>query len=209
MTDALVPPAKTPVEVDAFSHAVAGAQAEIASAIDRAGLRNDPYRFLMGGLSTAIGVFPDFLRQMREAAQEARQPLDEAGLARLEAAAATGAERRAGGLARAYNLRTMALISTMMATSIVSACAGSYWWGRSDALARFQVVEEGFAQLVHDDPSNATGWLNLIRQNDYGQIMASCRGDRAFTDPSGRRACMAALWIEPPKIDAVPKPAAR
>ena len=50
--------------------------------------------------------------------------------------------------------------------------------------------------MVHDNPTAATGWLNLAQLNDYGKVMAVCQGSASFTDGSGRHACVVPLWLD-------------
>lgn len=193
----------------AFEKAVRDAQADLTASIEKGNLRNDPLRFPLAALAVTLGTFPELLHQMRAAAQDARQPLDAAAIDRMEQAAAQGASRASAALVKAHNRRSILTGSLSVAAAVAVALGGGYWWGRSAALTQFRLAETGFSQMMHDSPATAAGWLNLAQQNDYAQLMAVCHGERAFTDPSGRRACAAPLWLEPPRASAPPKDGAK
>lgn len=181
---------------EAFAKAIAIAQAEIAEGVERGGLRNDAYRFPLAALSTVIGVFPDFLGQVRQAAHETRLPLDPASLTRLEQAAAEGASRASSALVRAHNRRSVILGSLAVAVLVAAGLGGGYWWGRSDAITRFQLSESGFSSIMHDNPDAANGWLTIARLNSYALVMGACRKASQIVTPDGRHACLAPLWLD-------------
>ena len=193
--------------LDAFDRTIRDAQAEIAAGIDRAGLRNDPYRYPLAALSTALGIFPAFLRHLRSAAERDRLPLNADDLARLETAAA-GAARHVQDLARAQLRRTAFASGAILAAATISAAAlagvSGYRWGRSATIRQMRDTEAGLAAAFRDGPDAASQWLRLMRLNDLPRMMAACTGDRAFTDPSGRRACLAPIWLEEEKAAAPP-----
>ncbi len=189
---------------DAFSAAVKAAQEDIAQGVEKAGLRNDPIRYPLAAISTVLGLFPDFLRYMHDTAEEARQPLDTAALARMEKAAAEGASRASSALVRAHNQRSVVVGSLVVALFVAAGLGGGYWWGRSDAITRFHLSEAGFANLMHDSPTVATGWLALAGRNDYDTLMATCHGASGFTTPEGRHACLAPIWLDDEKTAPPP-----
>ena len=190
---------------ETFAKAIATAQAEIAEGVERGGLRNDAYRFPLAALSTVIGVFPDFLGQVRQAAHETRLPLDPASLTRLEQAAAEGASRASSALVRAHNRRSVIIGSLAVAVLVAAGLGGGYWWGRSDTITRFQLSESGFSAIMHDNPDAATGWLTIARLNSYALVMGACRKASQIVTPDGRHACLAPLWLDDEK--APPPPA--
>ena len=189
---------------EGFAKAVAAAQAEIAQGVERGGLRNDAYRFPLAALGSVIGVFPEFLSKVRQATHETRLPLDPASLVRLEEAATEGASRAAGALVRAHNRRSVIVGSIAVATLALGAFGVGYWRGHDDAITRFQLAEGGFAAMMHDSPTVASGWLALVRRNDYDTLMGACRGSSGFTTPEGRHACLAPLWLDDEKAAASP-----
>lgn len=178
-----------------LDQAVTSAQCDLAASIDRASLRNDPYSHLLRAMSLTIGLFPEFLREMRDTADQGRLPLDPAALARLEQAAAEGASRAAAGLVRVQARRSALGIAAALVTCLVGGASGGYWWGHGAAIRQFSTAEAGFSALVHDDPSAAAGWLALVRNNDYAKVMRACAGASAFSD-KGRRACLAPVWLD-------------
>lgn len=198
---------------DTFAAAIQAAQDEIARGVERGGLRDDPYRYPLAALSTVLGLFPEFLQRMRETAEEARQPLDAAALERLETAAAGGAARYASDLVKTQARRTALMAGAVLAGSVLlsSAIVGvsCYRWGRGSAIADIQETESGFAAAFRDGPDAAAGWLRLMRLNDLPRVLALCANGKGFTDPSGRRACQAPLWLDAPQPAAPPSIAGR
>lgn len=211
MSSALVsaPNKSAAVRDQAFSQAIETAQAEIAEGVEKGGLRNDVYRFPLAALSTVIGVFPEFLSQVRQAAHETRMPLDPAFLTRLEQAATEGAYRSSAALVRAHNRRSVVIGSVAVAVLVVGSLVGGYWWGRSDAIGRFRLAEAGFAAAMHNSPAAATGWLSLARMNDYDTMMNACRGAGGFRTAEGRHACNAPIWLDEDTATAAPEKAAK
>lgn len=194
---------KTPTEI-ALTAAIAAAQADLSDSIDKASLRRDPSGTVLGALSSVLDIFPRLIREMRTVAAEARHPLDAAGMARVEEAAAKGASSAANALVRAHYRRSVLIGTLAMVGCIGGGGGGGYWWGRSQAIQQFSASEAGFAELMHDDPDAATGWLKVSRLNDYRQIMSGCKGDQLFVQ-AGQKACATALWLEAPQASA-PKP---
>ncbi len=190
-----------------FETAIREAQAEIARSVDKGGLRDDPMRYPLAALSTVVGLFPDFLRSMREAAGDARQPLDAAAVDRLEKAAAKGASRASAELVQSHNRRSVLVGSLAVAAAVSAGVGGGFVWGRADATTQFRIADAGFAAVIHYNPVAGTGWLELARLNDYGALMAACHGESGFTDASGRHACMAPLWLDEAAPASAPKPA--
>ncbi len=193
----------------AFEAAVLAAQADIQSSVEKAGLRDDPYRYPLAALSHALGLFPGFIQQVRRASEEGRSPLEAAAVARVEKAAAAGAARYGADLARAQARRTAMLAGAILAGSVLTTAAvfgfGGYWWGHSAAVAQVHETEAGLIAAFEGGPDAAAGWMTLMQLNDAKAVLAACAGDRGFTDPSGRRACNAPLWVDAGKPPAPPK----
>lgn len=131
---------------------------------------------------------------MAAAIEEAKGPVDPAGVVRLEQAAATGAARRAAELARAHTWRTIIIVAAVLVGAVVISGAGGYWVGR-----RSQLVTEADlpAAAFRDGPAAADTWLNLMRANDGNAVRAACAASTTVTD-GGRKACGVGLWVEPP-----------
>lgn len=197
----------SPVGVGAaFDDAIATAQAEIAASVERAGLRDDPYRYPLAALSTALGLFPAFLQRMEVAAERARLPACEAELKQLEQAAAAGAARQADKMARAAVQRNTLLSAAVLTGSVLltGTVAGviGYNYGRASMAAAVHETEAGLTAAFHDGSDSAANWLRLMQLNDLPGVMRACAGERAFTDPSGRHACLAPLWLESPRAES-------
>ncbi len=205
---------------EAVREALRDAQASLEQAVVQGNLSKDPMRFPLGALAVTLGamhkMFTAHVAQSkaishemeRRAAEIVPLPIEPASLSRLEKAAARGAERAAGDLARVHYLRTVLAGSLAVMTIAAAGVGGGYWWGRSDAMTRFRIADAGFAAMVHDNPTAATGWLNLAQLNDYAKVMSACQGSAGFTDASGRHACAVPLWLEDQPPSAPPKAAA-
>lgn len=177
---------------DPFLSQVTQAQAELAEAVERAGLGRDPYRFLVGALAHALGVFPVFVERLESAIEHARQPVDPAALARLEAAAASGAARRAAELARVQAWRTMLLYGGVFALGMMLATGGGFAWGRMSV----QQTERDLVAAFADGPEAAATWATLMRNNNVLHSLSMCKGPQAYKDQNGRQVCLLPLYVE-------------
>jgi len=195
-----------PGPVDAFTAKVQAAQAELQHGIDRAGLRDDPFRHPMQALSGVLGLFPELVGQLTGAVDQARQPIDpaavERAVERLEKAAARGADQRAAELARSRNRRTLLNYGGAFAISILAAAGVGFVWGQASANAAVYQTEQQLALAFRDGPGAAATWATLMRSNDAGLLLAACTG-LAVKTLEGRKACNMPVWLDPP-IPAVP-----
>ena len=218
----------TPTEIEPLGYgpeeagaAIRQAQDELERAVQHANLTKDPLRLPLGALAVTLGAMHKlFVANLthhrlvagemdRRAEEVARHPIDPLALQALVKAAATGADRRAGDLARAQARRTAMIAGAILAGSVLTTAAvfglGGYWWGHSSAVASIHETEAGLDAAFAAGPEAATGWMNLMRLNDLNKVLAACAGDRGYTDPNGRRACNAPLWLEPERPGAPPK----
>jgi hypothetical protein len=169
---------------------VRGAQERIARAIRVGEMRGDPLCDVLEAISTSLGV----QLQLHEAAAERAQlPVDPAALVRLEKAAATGADRRAAGLARAHNWRTVSIATAVLIGGIVAGAAGGYWAGRHSQIATGAGIA---AAAFLDGPTAADAWLRLMLANDVRLMLNTCTGP-AVVAVGGRRACGVGVWLDP------------
>ena len=158
--------------IEAFERQTAEAQAEIANSIERAGLRRDVLRHPLEAISTAIGLFPGFLRRIEAASTPApraakieprtREEIEE--MARMIGHRVEFTiERLAGGRVQAQVRRmALTLVGFLLLGAIVAGGFG-FWGGSSWQGAR---------------------------------MMDDCRAHQS-TDPSGRHGCV--IWLEPGK----------
>lgn len=170
------------------------AQAELKVSIDKAGLRDDPFRHPLQALSSVMGLFPDLVREMAAAVEHARQPIDSASVQRLETAAASGAARRAAELARSHTWRTLVIVAGMLVGVSLASGGFGYWAGRHSQLATKAGLE---AAAFRDGPAAADGWLNFMRDNDWNAVWAACTASTVAAD-GGRKGCGIGLWLQPP-----------
>lgn len=188
------------------------AQQRLAHTVAVGTLRNDPLADVVGAVSQSLGVqcelhlssmreyraaAAELEQQLRGAVEEARQPLNPAALARLEEAAVTGADRRAAELARAHNRRTLLLGGLAVVGSLAAAAGGGAFWGAAAANERVHETERRLAMAFQDGPDAAAAWVALMEQNDVLKALGTCKGARAFTDQSGRKACSLPVFLEP------------
>lgn len=202
---------------DVVGEALREAQASLEQAVVRGNLSKDPMRFPLGALAVTLGamhtMFTAHVAQSkaishemeRRAAEIVSIPIESASSSRLEKAAAKGASLAAGDLVRAHYKRSILTGSLAIMAVVAASACGGYGWGRSEAMTQFHVADAGFAAMVHDNPTAATGWLSLAQLNDYGKVMAVCRGSAGFTDGSGRHACVVPLWLDDGSPSAPPK----
>jgi hypothetical protein len=186
----------TPEDEDGFAQ-IRQAQDELADSVERAGLARDPYRFVTGAISHTLGVFPSVLERLEGAVERARQPVDPAALQRLEAAAASGAAKRAAELARAANLRTFPGGGNDPTVAVLAAGAGGFWWGRHTQAVEIASTETGIAAAFRDGPGAAAAWLDFMQANDGNLVRDVCAKSTVKT-ADGRHACAVGLWVDLP-----------
>lgn len=189
------------------------AQQRLARAVTVGTLRNDPLADVVEAVSQSLGVqcelhiscvreyraaATNLDQQLRTAVEEARRPLDSAALVRLERAAVTGADRRAADLAQSRNWRTLLLGGLAMVVGLAVAASGGVLWGRSSANAAIVETERRLALAFQDGPEAAAAWGDLMEQNNVLKALSACKASHAFTDQSGRKACLMPVYPDPP-----------
>jgi hypothetical protein len=198
-------PAPANATADTFAAKAQEAQADLLHSIDRAGLRSDPFRHALQGLSDVVGLLPNFVAEIGAAIDRARQPVDsdafEQAVKRLEKAAARGADLRSAALVRAHGRRTMLTYSLTFLIGVAAAAGGGYLWGQRTANAAIQQTEQHLALAFQNGPPAAATWANLMRSNDADLALAGCTGS-ALKVMDGRRACNVPLWLDPPSLAA-------
>ena len=116
-----------------------------------------------------------------------------------------GAHKAARQLASAHNWRTLGILASVLVGCITLATFGGWWLGWQEGVDRFRFADAGLAEITNSNPALAAQWVNLMRWNNFDNLMDSCREDRVSLDkPTGRRACALPLWIEPPKPGSAP-----
>jgi hypothetical protein len=192
--------------VDTFMAKVQAAQADLQHGIDRAGLRDDPFRHPMQALSGVLGLFPELVGQLTGAVDQARQPIDpvavEQAVVRLEQAAVRGADRRAAELARSRSYRALGMYGGVLLAGVLAALGVGFVWGQATANAAVHQTEQQLALTFRDGPGAAAAWANLMRSNDANVMLATCTG-LAVKTLEGRKACNMPVWLDPPS-PAVP-----
>ena len=189
--------------VDTFAAKVREAQADLQHGIDRAGLRDDPFRHPLQALSGILGLFPGMVGQITDAIDHARQPIDPGAVERavelLQQAAVRGADQHAAALARAHNRRTLLTYGGSFVVAVLAALGVGFAWGQSSANAAAHQTEQQLALAFKDGPANAATWATLMRSNDAGQMLATCTG-LAVKTIEGRKACNMPVWLDPPSM---------
>ena len=195
-----------PSPIDTFAAKVQAAQADLQLGIDRAGLRDDPFRHPMQALSCVMGLFPDLVGRLNGAVEQARQPIDpdavERAVERLEKAAVRGADQRAAELARSRNRRTLLAYGGALLLAVAVTGGVCFAWGQASANAAVHQTEQQLALAFRDGAGGAAAWANLMRSNDAGLMLATCTG-AAVKTIGDRRACNLPVWLDPP-VPTVP-----
>lgn len=150
------------------------------------------------GIKPGTGLFVALVSVARAAdALLGSQILSADGLARLEAAAIKGSDRRAAALARAHNLRTLLLYGGSAVLLAAATLAAGYAWGHSAASASIQQTERRLALAFQDGPDAAAAWATLMELNDLPRAMALCTGPAVYADPAGRGICLLRVYTGP------------
>lgn len=169
------------------------ARAELERAVAKAGLTNDPIRYLLEATSSALGAFLVGIEAMR-------RPMD---VELREALVATHADvlRREGKRLLVSRIRRDAFLAGLAVTVLLLATgAGCYAWGRSAEVAHSREIEGAVAGLFRDGSASGQRWLDLMRSNDILAALQRCDGNNVRKDAAGRRACSVPLWLDPPKM---------
>jgi hypothetical protein len=168
-----------------FIEAIREARADIASGIDRGGLRHDPLRYPLAALSTVVGLFPGFLDEI----QCARAPWTQDERRAAVADAVARMDTRLVG--RMIQFNRWAIASALLLGVALAGGVGvaSYWWGYRAAENRLIDVPTVLgAALTGRD---AAVWLDLMRYNDIARVNRTCAAQ------NGRNACSFVMWAEP------------
>jgi hypothetical protein len=216
---AAVTPPTASLAIDDLGAAVRAAQDELTTAVQRGGLLNDPLRFVVGAVSTALGVMfqlfavnaqhyrdvsDDLDRETRDVVTRARSEIEIAQAQSVQAIAAAIASTAEKALVRRVRTldRRFALTAAGTLFGVAAVCfAGGVWWGRASAAASIARTDAGIATAIRERPAEAEAWLQLMQANDVQQGLQACSG--RWTDPkTGRRACSMPVWLDPPQNPA-------
>lgn len=159
-----------PSPVDTFTAKVQAAQADLQHGIDRAGLRDDPFRHPMQALSSVMGLFPEMVGQITNAIDQARHPMDAEVRVQIVAAVSAIYERQARAerqdrlaLARTgawKGWRRRGLIGAGIAVALLGAGAAIYSIGWSyGGDARIAELCQGAAVREQDGGRTCSWWM--------------------------------------------------
>ena len=99
---------------------------------------------------------------------------------------------------RATNWRTAVVGAVAVGALLVVVGVGGYWLGwRSEV-----VLTNDLGVLLRTNSASAQAALVLLRNNDLGNVMATCQ---PLPQPSGRKACALAAFTGPPVSEAPQK----
>ena len=202
-------------DIDELAAAVRGAQDEMAVAVQRGGLVNDPLRYVLGAVSAGLGamfqVFAASAAHYRDVSGELdRQTKDSVARAQLEIEQkeAQSIHAIAGAIASAAEqalTRRIHLLDRKIAFAAAGVLFGitvlsfgvGFWRGYESAEANTAQIEARLAMAFRDGPAAANAWLRLMQGNDVQQALRSC-GSEWTDQKSGRRACYLPVWLDPP-----------
>lgn len=183
----------TATDGDKLAASVSLARDELAAAVELGDLRRDPLRFVLGALSSTLGVFPDAVRRVEAAAAAATgptlSPKAEADLLRrVEAAAQRGAASAGPAVAR----RTGLLLAVALAGTGLAGGAAGFAAGRASVPSEVAVAERDLRLSL----GAAQAWLPILRANpDPRPLLAAGRLGR--DERSGWRVGTVTLYLEP------------
>ena len=189
-----------PAPHDDLDAAVAEAQAEIAAAVEKGGLRRDPLRFVLGALSAALGVFPQAVRRVEAAAETSGSPLPPRAEAELLRRVEDAARRGAATAGPALQRRTAALVGTAVALAAAAGAALGWSAGRASVPAEVIVAEQGLRLSL----GAAQAWLPILRANPDPRP-AVARGQVFRDERTGWKVGTVTLYLE--SGDAAPRQA--
>lgn len=188
-----LPAPQTPA-IDEFEAQIQQAQNELLESVEKAGLGRDPYRFAVGAIAHTLGVFPAIVRRLEAGNDRLVTQFDPAAVARVEKAAANGAERRVTALVRAHRWRTVLIAAAVIVGALAVGGAAGFLAGRNTQIATGSRLE---AAAFRDGSDAADTWLNLMQANNGNAVRSACAAATAVTD-GGRKACAIGLWVEAP-----------
>lgn len=183
-----------------FAAVIAAAQSEIQEAVERGGLRDDPFRFPLAALSTVLGIFPQLLEQIHAAAASGSQVLSPDALARIEEEAASRArkaiERNAAEAMKANRLRAVLAVTALTVGGLIVGGGIGYWRGYANGSTTGISTASGLQESLKSNPQAAADWLRLMQANDIEAALRACKGDRVTTSPDGQKGCALPVWID-------------
>jgi hypothetical protein len=151
---AAVNPAPSP---DAVEQDLIEAEREIRTAIDRAGLRDDPYAAVLlaaaSFLSLLRGARAEYRSEIANAVTEVRQPFSPADLDQLYRAASEGAWRASTDIAWVHYYKHLAITTAAAVVLMIAAFGAGFWWHGSQQLVAG--VSAG-QQECHEQPNGGT-----------------------------------------------------
>ncbi|MBS0984257.1 hypothetical protein [Gluconobacter cerinus] len=184
-----------------FPAVIAAAQSEIQEAVERGGLRDDPFRFPLAALSTVLGTFPQLLEQIHTAAASGSQVLSPDALARIEEQAASRArkaiERNAAEAMKANRFRVFLAVAALSLGGLIVGGGIGYWRGYANGSTVGISTATGLQESLKNNPKAAADWLRLMQANDIESALGACKGDRVTTSPDGQKGCALPVWLDP------------
>lgn len=205
--------------IDNLAATVRSAQDEIAVAVGRGGLVNDPLRHVLSAVSVGLGamfeIFAASSEHYRDVSGELdRQTRDIVARAQLEieqqeaqsihkiaSAIASAAEQALTRRVQVLDRKVACTAAGILLGVAALSFAGGFLWGRDLASAHIAWTEAELARAFRDGPSAADIWLRLMQANDVQQELQECASE--WTDPkTGRRACYMPIWLDAPHESA-------
>lgn len=178
-----------------FSTAIAAVDA----AVERAGLRRDPYGELMAAQAALASLSIPVLQRFEAAAERGRAPIADEDMRRLERTLGAGVFDQVSRAVRGMDRRTLvlAMLGGLAGVCVVG-CAGywqGHWAGYVDGAAAGRSANAVIAAMP---AAEGRAWEELIRDNlVIAPSLAECRSRAKLQ--GDKLACDLPIWIEPPK----------
>jgi hypothetical protein len=182
---------------DDLAAAIAGAQAQLATACAAGPLRRDPYRFVLFGLSGALGVLLTTTKRWEKAVADviaARSPLSPEERGALSAAIVEAAKEGARQAMRKEAAAVIRGFDRRLAARTGLAVAGAFILGSLATAAAFWRFSAG---PFRPDADASAAWRELVRLNPDPR--PALQAAEVRTDRNGRRYYGGvSLWLDPP-----------
>lgn len=199
---------------DALDETVARARQDLAMAIAKANLTDDPLGIALHAMSETIGAQAALYRatfsQYRDIGDDldrARSEAVEAGRLELDSKRAGIVQELAPQLVqltasqvkvqeRTVKLRTLVMAGGMAVALAIAAWSVGYGSGWKSGQTNGLYAKGALSAVLQEHgPDTETALIELVRDNNISAVLTACHAHSYVQD--GRKACAAPLWLEP------------
>jgi hypothetical protein len=174
---------------DALAREIAEAQAELNTAIDRAGLRNDAYGAVLRAQSAHLTAMHNILTAFQRDLVSAQPAFTDANM-RVIGQQLSPSFRQLANTAR-IKMCLIAVFAGIAALMMVG--TGCWFAGSASRDQEMVAIRDGLGTTVTS--GSAQVGLMLMRLNDLARALAKCQ---PVPQPNGEPACAMTVWVDPP-----------